>query len=225
MSSLVTALVVFAIVFGAACLGAAAQKLVPAHHLGDTSKDMVKTGAGFIATLAALVLGLLVASAKNSYDQKADELQQVGTKVILLDLTLRAFGREAATARAALLELVRARLDMKWVRAESTGLAGAHDKISSADGGLRASIAALQPSKDAQRRLQARALQLVDDAAQIRWLFVEESTARVSMPLLAVLVFWLATISACLGLYAPRNGTVAAVTLLCAWGGRFGGGG
>ena len=52
-------------IFGGALLGLLLSRLLPKHHLRDNSKETVKMVAGTIATLAALVLGLLVGSAKN----------------------------------------------------------------------------------------------------------------------------------------------------------------
>src|SRR6202040_2238531 len=81
-------------IFGGALLGLLLQRLIPEHHLRDNSKDTVKVVAGTIATLAALVLGLLVASAKNSFDALNPEVTQSSTKVILLDRALAAYGPE-----------------------------------------------------------------------------------------------------------------------------------
>jgi len=217
MDSLVVTSGVFLIVMGGAFAGAWLQKVVPPHHLNDATKDMVKTGAGFIATLAALVLGLLVASAKSSYDAKSDELQQVAAKIILLDLTLRQMGPAAAPARDELRKLARARADLQWVKAESSAPAAVSRPPGSSDTfDLRARVGAIPAATDAERALLSHALQLVDDVMQTHWLFIEQSTARVSMPLLIVVILWLGTISACLGLFAPRNGTILVVTVLCA---------
>ena len=68
MSSLAIGLISAGCIFGGALLGLLLQGLLPEHHLRDTSKDTVKVVAGMIATLSALVLGLLVGSAKSSFD-------------------------------------------------------------------------------------------------------------------------------------------------------------
>jgi hypothetical protein len=78
-------------IFGGALLGLLLQGLIPEHHLRDSSKDTVKVVAGTIATLAALVLGLLVGSAKNSFDALNTEITQSSTKIILLDRALAAY--------------------------------------------------------------------------------------------------------------------------------------
>ena len=97
-ASLISLLALAAIVAGAIA-GALLGKLLPEHHLSNDSKDIVKFGSGFIATLAALVLGLLVASAKSSFDAKAAEVEASAAKVILLDQALRQYGADAKPAR------------------------------------------------------------------------------------------------------------------------------
>ena len=57
-------------------------------------------GAGLIATLAALVLGLLVTSAKNAFDSAGAELTQVSSKVILLDRALAQYGEQTQAVHA-----------------------------------------------------------------------------------------------------------------------------
>ena len=63
MSALEIAAGVFACVFGAAMLGLFTGHALPAHHLSQDSKDVVKLGTALIATMAALVLSLLISSA------------------------------------------------------------------------------------------------------------------------------------------------------------------
>ena len=94
------ALAVFAFVLAGALLGSFVGKKLPAHHLSDSSKEVVKFGAGFIGTMAALVLGLLVASAKSSYDAKVAEVQQASAKIILIDAATARRGIAAVLARA-----------------------------------------------------------------------------------------------------------------------------
>ena len=211
-------LVVLAIVVAGAIAGSSLGRVLPPHHLNDASKDIVKFGAGIIATLAALVLGLLVASAKSSYDAKADEIEQSAAKIILLDQLLRQYGSEGNHPREILRAVLVSRHSMTWVKSESRASGQTLSPTQAAAGpdSVRASIAALVPSNESQRSLQARLLQIVDDFMQTRWLFIAQSTVRISIPLLVVLVIWLATIAFCTGLYAPRNATVAAVGLLCA---------
>jgi uncharacterized membrane protein (DUF485 family) len=71
--------------FGGVLLGACLRPLLPGHHVSADSRDVVKLGVGVIATQAALVLGLLVSSAKGTFDTMNAEITQGGAKIILLD--------------------------------------------------------------------------------------------------------------------------------------------
>ena len=88
MGSIGISSIVFACVFGGALLGMFIRALLPQHHLSGETKDVVKLGMGIVATLSALVLGLLIASAKGSFDAQSTELTQMSAKVILLDRLL-----------------------------------------------------------------------------------------------------------------------------------------
>jgi len=99
MSSLVVALIVFVCVFGSGMLGLFLRSFLPDHHLSEDSTAIVKLGAGLMATLAALVLGLLIASAKVSFDRLSDEFMQTAATVIMIDRTLADYGPEAKEAR------------------------------------------------------------------------------------------------------------------------------
>jgi hypothetical protein len=69
VSTLELALIVFACVFGAAMLGLFIGAALPEPHLSQETKDVVKLGTALIATMAALVLSLLISSAKTSFDK------------------------------------------------------------------------------------------------------------------------------------------------------------
>ena len=99
MSSVAIGLIVFACVFGGALLGIFLRGVLPPHHLSAGSKDIVRLGMGLVGTMAALVLGLLVASAKNSYDSQSNELTQLSANVVFLDRLLAHYGPEARGAR------------------------------------------------------------------------------------------------------------------------------
>jgi hypothetical protein len=87
-------LIVFASVFGGALLGMFLQSVLPPHHLNDKSKDVVKLGMALVASMSALVLSLLISSAKNSYDAQSNELKELSSNIILLDRTLAHYGPE-----------------------------------------------------------------------------------------------------------------------------------
>src|SRR6266498_4448989 len=165
-------LIVLACVFGSAMLGLFLGKVLPDRHLDDASKDIVKLATGLIATLAALVLGLLVSSAKGAFDQVNNELAQMAVKMVLLDRVLAQYGPEAKEIRA----------EMKTSYTTGSKLLLSSDESQQAQldtpqavargEGIQARIRALSPQNDAQRGLQARAVEISGEMANSRWLLV-----------------------------------------------------
>ena len=99
LSSITGGLIVFASVFGGALGGLLLRRALPSDHLSSESKDVVKMSMGLVTTMAALVLGLLVSSAKSFYDAQSNELTQMSARVILLDRILAHYGTETKEVR------------------------------------------------------------------------------------------------------------------------------
>jgi hypothetical protein len=116
MSSITISLIVFACIFGGALLGILLHTSLPQHHLAADSKDIVKLGMGLVGTMSALVLGLLVASAKGSYDAQSTELTQLAANIALLDRGLALYGPETKEERALLRGAVVRILDQMWAK-------------------------------------------------------------------------------------------------------------
>ena len=203
MSATVVSVIVFACVMGGALLGTFVRSSLPEHHLNSESKDIIKLGTGLIATLVALVLGLLVASAKRSYDTKSDELKQASAKIILLDRNLRGLGPTADRARLLLRRTVASRVQLPWRESIVQSLGAETNADGLSVGGLEDEIRELSFSGERDRAIQASALQLSADLTQTRWLIAAQSGATIPMPFIVVVVSWLAVIFASFGLLAP----------------------
>ena len=169
---------------------------------------------GMIVTMTALVLGLLVASAKSFYDTQSNELTQLSANVILLDRALAHYGPEANEARDLLRGAAARTLDLIWHQSHQQP----PQMAPTAAGGeiLYDKIQALSPKNDVQHALQAQASSMAIDLGKLRWLMFEQGSTGVSLPLLVVLVLWLAIVFASFGLFAPPNVTVIATLFLCA---------
>jgi Protein of unknown function (DUF4239) len=204
MSATTISLIVFACVFGGALLGILLHTVLPQQHLSNESKDIVKLGMGLVGTMAALVLGLLVASAKGSYDAQSAELTQMSANIALLDRALALYGPETKEARNLLRGAVARVLDQMWSSASLSVPTAAGGEI------LYEKIQGLSPKNDTQRSLQGQALSMAVDLGKTRWLMYEQATTSVSMPLVIVLVCWLTAIFISFGLFAPFNATVVA---------------
>jgi hypothetical protein len=212
MSSIAVSSIVCACVFGGAALGMVLRAVLPEHHLSADSKDVVKMGMGLVATLSALVLGLLIASAKNSSDAQSTELTQMCAKVVSLDRLLAHYGPEAKEGRDLLRNSVERVLNQMWSK-DRTNSSQSEPQAAGGEA-LFGKIQALSPKDEAQRSLKAKASSIAMDIGQMRWLMYEQGAASISMPLLIVLVFWLTALFISFGLFAPRNGTVVTSLLV-----------
>jgi hypothetical protein len=204
MSSVTISLIVFACVFGGALLGIFLNAALPQHHLSADTRDVVKLGMGLVGTMSALVLGLLVASAKGSYDAQSAELTQMSANVALLDRILAVYGPETKEARDLLRGAVARLHDQLWSKDDSSPMA----RPSAGGEIVYEKIQGLAPKNDAQRSLQAQALSIAMGLEKTRWLMYEQTATSVSIPLLVVLVLWLTFIFISFGHFAPFNGTV-----------------
>jgi len=207
MSALIIGLVVFGCVFGGALLGVFLRSRLPHHHMSEESKDSIKVGMGLVGTMAALVLGLLVASAKASYDAQSAELTQMSATAVLLDRGLAVYGPETKEARELLHRVAVRMLEENWSRDGGGTRSGAR---SAAAESLFAIIQGLSPKNDLQRLLQSQALSMLIEIGKARWLMYEQGTTSISMPMLVLLVLWLTAIFISFGLFAPSNVTVIA---------------
>lgn len=214
MNSIEISSITFAFGFGGALLGMSIRSALPQQHLSPDSKDAVKIAMALVSTMCALVLGLLIASAKSSYDTQNNELTDVSSKLILLDRVLAHYGPEAKEAREELRNTAVNALDYMW----ATGEIGPPQSapVSTSSEALYDKVQALSPKDDAQRTVHSEALSLVFALGQTRWLMYEQRARSGSVPLLMVLIFWLTTLFISFGLFAPRNATVYATLLVSA---------
>ena len=215
MNAMAIGVVVFACVFGGTLFGTYLSKKV-AQHLSADSKDVMKMALGIIGTLAALVLGLLLASAQSSFDAKGNAINQISADLILLDRTLARYGPETRDARDLLRYTVAADLRQVWPEEK---LHVAKLETSEARAGLEAvdgRVRDLSPRTDAQRGLQSRALNIISEIGQERVLNLERVKTTIPIPFLVVLVLWFTIIFAGFSLLAPRDALVMVVMLACA---------
>jgi Protein of unknown function (DUF4239) len=215
MSPWVDASLVFASVFASGLLGLYLRSVLPAQHLNEDSVAMVRLCTGVIATLAALVLGLLVASAKANYDRVSDEVARGAAAIVLLDRTLVQYGPQTMEARGLLRAAVASTVNAVFAK-HSHGVADLDDPERSATGErLQVELRQLAPANDAQRMLQARALELSNGIAQTRMLVITESGGSIPPVFLIVLVQWLAIMLLGFGLSTSKNLTVIVALFFC----------
>ncbi len=216
MSATLIGAIVFLCVFGGALLGMLLREVLPEHHLSGDSKDVVKAGMGLIATMAALLLALLIASAKQSHDTQSAEMTQLAADFVQLDRALAHYGPETGPARKALRATLARGIGQIWANGayQSAKLDSATVKATAA--GFFDRIEQLTPASDLQRSMRDQAMQITGDMGRVRALLMEQTASSIPTPFLIVLVFWLAIIFVGFGLFAPRNPTVVSLLLICA---------
>jgi hypothetical protein len=216
MRDLLISLLVFALIFGGALAGMVVRPLLAEQHRNPDSKDVVKMTMGLIGTLTALVLGLLIASAKSSFDQKTSQVKQMTATIILLDDLLAQYGPQAAHLRNLLRQSIQPLANRIWhedevptstpVRFESSGESSAFEN----------ELERLSPTNDTQRSLQSRAIQAFTEAAQIRLRLFAQTGSSIPTPFLIILVFWLGAIFVSSTLFTQTNLVVMTALFVCA---------
>jgi hypothetical protein len=208
------AVITFLCAFGAALLGAFIKDRLPAPHLSKESQDVVRLGMGLVATMTALLLGLVTASARSTFDAQDATLKNGVISILTLDRQLARYGAETAPTRDLLKAALQLRLESTW---PSEASAGGYEATlpTSAVESIEDQVVALTPATDAQRWFKAEALKMSADVLKGRWRLLG-ATSAIPPAFLMVVIFWLSVTFASFGLYAPRNATVVAVLFMAA---------
>jgi hypothetical protein len=210
--------IAFACALGGALAGHGLRAILPAHYLSDESKDTIKLGTGLVATMTALVLGLVTASAKSSFDSVDTAVRHAAMDILTLDRLLARYGPETGETRAALKRSLAGRLETLWPQASDRPAQLDPIRSGAAAGteALAESIRALEPRDDSQRYLQSHALERTEELLEVRWGVFALGGRSVPLPFLVVLLFWLTITFASFGLFAPRNAMLFGVLFVCA---------
>ena len=168
MSSLTISLVAFAFIFGGALAGMILRTSLPDHHLSAESKEVVKLGMGLVGTMAALILGLLVASAKSSFDAQSSELTQAAANIVVLDRVLAQYGPETREVREILRGAVASIIEDTWSHSRHTS--SQFGGASTRSGIILEKIQALSAETEFQRAIKSHTWNMALSLLQTRWL-------------------------------------------------------
>jgi hypothetical protein len=215
MEPLTISLISFAFILAGALLGFYLGGVLPEDHLSQESREAVKMGWGIIATMSALVLGLLVASAKNTFDSVGLEYTDRAVKFIVLNHTLLEYGVEADSVRSHLVSALAASIKRDFPKEKIESTVPAASPPSNLLEGINDEVRELKAATDEQHKLLSQAEQLSSDLSASRWRVIEQSRTYLPNALFAALVFWLTILFVGLGLFSPRNKTVLLMLVLC----------
>ena len=216
MSAIAISGIAFASIFGATVLSMLLRSILPDRYLSAEAKEVVTLGTALIATMSAVLLGLLISSTRISYEEKRNQVIRMTADIIELDLLLKDYGPEARPARQVMRNAVPPMIDSIWrenagrFRSEANAVP---------DAGAEAVLYELQelsPRDDAQRARRDRALQVGLDLAQIQLLLFAQPANAISTPFITVLVLWLTFIFGAFSVYARPNPFIVVVLFLCA---------
>ncbi len=216
MSPTEISLLTFALMLGGAATGSLLRRSLPGHHLDEHAKDIVRLGAGLVATISALVLGLLISSASTSFEAQRNEVRQMAANLILLDELLERYGPEARPIRQTLRAAVEPLVLQLW---GELGARGPQTMAMEPSGNASRAYMALHelaPQTDAQRSIKSQAIQTATDIQRSRLMLFERSHAGIPGPFLSILIFWLTMIFVSFCLFSPLNPTSIVALILIA---------
>jgi hypothetical protein len=217
LTPILLASVTFVCTLGCALLGTVARTKLPPAHTGKESQDVIRLGMGLVATMTALLLGLVTASAKGAFDAQDVAVRNAASGILALDRLLARYGPETQPTREQLRRVVADRLEEVWpasggspfvLRTNRMGPPPAEE--------LENDILQLTPQTDQQRWLKGESLKLTEEVLRTRWRLLGSSTGALPRTFLVVVVFWLSMTFGSFGLSAPRNGTVVTVFVVAA---------
>jgi hypothetical protein len=208
-------LVLFGCLMGAVLLGTYLRRILPEHYLSEDTRDAVKLAMGLVATMSALVLGLLVTSVKGAYDNRRSEVIEMAAKVSFIDRVLKAYGPETAGVRRQFREMVEEDTRRLWPREEDIPpelrpKEEGRDSVFVAD-----QLELLAPRNETQRSLKMQAMNLVMEFGQLRSMLTAQSVGSISRPMLLMVICWLMLIFLSFSMLAPLN-PAAAIALVAA---------
>jgi hypothetical protein len=207
-------LAAFAVVFCGGLLGLLLGSLLPEKHRSDATQRVVQTATGMISLLAALVLGLLVASAKNKFDTSNQQAEQFAASLMLLNRELVNYGPEANDAKALLRKYTIAKIAETWPGGPGPKPGPDDPPAWNLLENLQQSLIELTPKTASQRAEAATASETAAALAKTTWLQAAEESQHVPHPFVLIMIAWLSLLFVSFGLFAPRNALVVIALLV-----------
>jgi hypothetical protein len=213
MTNIVIGLTSFVTIFGGVVIGRLVARYLPGRHLSAETQSVVTVSVAVIATLAALVLGLLISAANSSFSARTDEVRELSLQLIRMDRNLRRYGSEADDARTKVHAWATIKTQQLFPEKDKPHPSG-EEAIVMLEG-VQDALLQLTPTNERQKYLRTLCLTLSSDLIQARWSLEVRAGHSIPLPFLVLLIFWLAIVFASFGLFAPANPTATIALLLC----------
>jgi hypothetical protein len=214
LRNLIIGVLVFGALLGGAFLGRHVRERVPADHLTDETKNLVSVSMAVVATLSALVLGLLISNANTAFTRLGGYVTALSARILRLDHILRRYGPDAEPARDTLLQYAERKAEDLFPDSSDVHLGNpsTYELLQR----VEELLLSLKPANRRDEWWLGQALTLAGKIGDTRWLLAQQLGQGTPKAFVALLVFWLSLLFASFGLFAPRN-LIASVTLpLCA---------
>jgi len=214
LSPIQFAAVAFVCIMASAIAGALLRTRLPEHHVSGDSKDVIKLSIALVATMSALVLALLFASTRTSFERSSGLVSRLTADITELDRVLKSYGPEAQPVRDALRAEIQPMIDSIW-RDQALARGVKLDDSKAPEEEVLFMLQGMRPASDRQRALHARALQVSADLAQTQLALFAQPSDAISNTFLIVLIIWLMFIFGIFSLSAPPNPTLFVVITMC----------
>ncbi|CAN7654029.1 DUF4239 domain-containing protein [Mesorhizobium sp. LjNodule214] len=205
---------IFICLAGASLTSLMIYERFPSHHRQDDTNAVVRHAANLFVVMSSLVLGLMINSAKNTFESIDHNVHVFATDLILLDRSLRQYGPETDPARQSLAAYAQRVVDATSPSQQTPAVANRLSELLLNQVGDM--LAALTPPEARHAALLQNATQQLQKVIEQRWVLVEQSEGAIPAPLIALLVAWLTLIFASFGFRAPRNATVVGTFIVSA---------
>jgi len=214
MDEIFVGVAIFVCLAGASLACLAVYPRLPEHHRQDDTSAVVRLAANLFVVMSSLVLGLMINSARNTFESIDRNVHTFSTDLILLDRTLRLYGPEAGSARELLTAYVQRVVDTSANDGSTTVVPNKLSELLLNQVGDR--LEALTPADAKRSAVQQSAMQQLQKVIEMRWVLAEQSEGVLPTPLICLLVAWLTLIFASFGFRAPRNATIIGTVLVSA---------
>ncbi len=205
MNAYLIASIAFACVFAGSLVGLCLNAWLPDAHRSPASHDAIKLGTGMISVLASLVLGLLTASVKNSFDTTDGQTRTFAANLILLNQTLSDYGPETGKSQKLLRDYTARAIEDQWPQESDQSVQMEDTRSGQILDDTRRAIAELPTIDPDHQALRGSALRLMDTVLQTRWLMIERAESSIQPVYLVILITWIVLIFVSFGYNAPST--------------------
>ncbi len=202
MSNLVLGVIIFLLLASSSLFALVIHPRLTNRYRNDETNTVVRLIANLFVVMASLVLGLMINSAKSTYEAVDHNVHAISKEIILFDRALRPLPGGSETRQRILTYANHAHnLNRPTGDRLIVGDVSSEQLLSAVGTSLRAINVVDREETALLQEARQRFRTIVD----LRWALVEDAEGVIPMPIIAMVVAWLVLIFASFGYRAPRN--------------------